>query len=167
MLKVRESVVTGGAVGIGRAIAKRLAETGDRVLILDSNESALMETVVELRRQGLHVSGLQLDLLQDRAEQELERSLETLEFDWLGLVNCASLRLKVGLESETRQSWARQSELATWVPFALARSVARIVRERDIEGSILNVTSPLARLVGEHSPSYHAGKAALNSKHSN
>ena len=44
----RLAVVTGGASGIGRAAAQRLAEDGARVLLLDRDETALRESATEL-----------------------------------------------------------------------------------------------------------------------
>lgn len=48
----KSALVTGGAMGIGRAIAKLAAAEGARVTILDVAAEALEETVAEIRRDG-------------------------------------------------------------------------------------------------------------------
>ena len=45
-------VVTGAASGIGKAIAKRLAEEGGKVLCVDINAEAIAQTVAEIQQAG-------------------------------------------------------------------------------------------------------------------
>lgn len=47
------AVITGGARGLGLAIATRLLEKGAKVVLLDLNETALKDTVTGLQAQGL------------------------------------------------------------------------------------------------------------------
>ncbi len=56
------ALVTGGARGIGRAIAERLAQRGDIVFIADVDGAAAEATAAELRSAGLDVRGLELDV---------------------------------------------------------------------------------------------------------
>ena len=51
-LKNRKAVITGGAQGIGLAIAERLLESGASVSIWDRDESSLMETSDSLSSNG-------------------------------------------------------------------------------------------------------------------
>ena len=57
----RRAVVTGGAQGIGRAIAERFLTSGATVSIWDRNQAATDSTVKELSSQGT-VSGLTVDV---------------------------------------------------------------------------------------------------------
>jgi NAD(P)-dependent dehydrogenase (short-subunit alcohol dehydrogenase family) len=80
-LEGRVAVVTGGAVGIGRAVADRLAEAGASVVIGDLDEATAMAAATELAGPGRTLIGAGLDVadaasivaLADRAVAELGR----------------------------------------------------------------------------------------------
>lgn len=56
------AVVTGGASGIGRAVATRFAEAGMRVVLADIQEDALDRTAPELAAAGHQVIGVRTDV---------------------------------------------------------------------------------------------------------
>ncbi|AQG79263.1 SDR family NAD(P)-dependent oxidoreductase [Spirosoma montaniterrae] len=56
------AIVTGGAEGIGKGIAQRLATEGATVALFDRNGPLLSQTVAELTDLGLSVSGYTLDI---------------------------------------------------------------------------------------------------------
>ena len=58
----RVSVVTGGASGIGQAISRRLADSGDKVAIFDRQPEALKEHVTALQDNNLHAIGFTVDV---------------------------------------------------------------------------------------------------------
>jgi short-subunit dehydrogenase len=58
----KRALVTGGAAGIGKAIATRLAAAGAELLLVDLNEALLAETAAELRGKGTRVQTYALDL---------------------------------------------------------------------------------------------------------
>ncbi len=58
----RVAVVTGGASGIGRAMAMRLAAEGMRLVLGDVEERALGTTVAELHAAGAEVVGVRTDV---------------------------------------------------------------------------------------------------------
>jgi 3-oxoacyl-[acyl-carrier protein] reductase len=59
------AVVTGGARGIGRAIARRMAEEGAHVVLFDLREEEMMETSGELRGDGLEASCARVDITKE------------------------------------------------------------------------------------------------------
>ncbi len=56
------AVVTGGALGIGLAIARRLGRDGFSVRIFDVDAEALVGAVAALRAEGLDVEGCRVDV---------------------------------------------------------------------------------------------------------
>jgi 2-deoxy-D-gluconate 3-dehydrogenase len=58
----KSAIVTGGAKGIGRAIALRLCEAGAKVLIADMDEAALEATVDEIKSSGMIAEGVHVDI---------------------------------------------------------------------------------------------------------
>ncbi|NLE89885.1 MAG: SDR family NAD(P)-dependent oxidoreductase, partial [Dehalococcoidales bacterium] len=60
-LKGKVAVVTGAAMGIGKAIAYRLAECGAAVIITDINLDAANSTVEEFKARGFNTAATKAD----------------------------------------------------------------------------------------------------------
>ncbi len=75
------AIISGGADGLGKAIARRLAEGGARLALLDRNEERLHHTVSEFSGAGYDVDGYTIDIAQEadvltafnRVEQQFGR----------------------------------------------------------------------------------------------
>ncbi|MEZ0541577.1 SDR family NAD(P)-dependent oxidoreductase [Fibrella arboris] len=61
------ALITGGADGIGKAIASRLATEGATLALFDSNEALLHRTCAEFSEQGFTVRGYVVDVSQEAA----------------------------------------------------------------------------------------------------
>jgi NAD(P)-dependent dehydrogenase (short-subunit alcohol dehydrogenase family) len=100
------AVVTGGASGIGRALAECLAREGMKVVIGDVEQPALDRTVSEMTDDGAEVFGVRCDVRFYEAVQALAaRAVQTF-----GAVHV--LCNNAGVASEAAPSW-RQTE-ADW-----------------------------------------------------
>ncbi len=76
------AVVTGGATGIGRAIALELAKNGARVAIASRSLSRINSTVEELRTAGFVALAVQMDV---RKRSEVEAGITAIVSEWGGL----------------------------------------------------------------------------------
>jgi 2-hydroxycyclohexanecarboxyl-CoA dehydrogenase len=56
------AIVTGGAQGIGRGIARRLAQEGAKVAVADINETGATNTVAEIKAAGAIACAVKLDV---------------------------------------------------------------------------------------------------------
>ena len=61
-LQGKKVLVTGGASGIGKAIAERCAAAGGELVLVDLNETALRDVGAEFERRGIRVRTYALDV---------------------------------------------------------------------------------------------------------
>jgi NAD(P)-dependent dehydrogenase (short-subunit alcohol dehydrogenase family) len=73
-LSGRVAVVTGAASGIGRALARRFAADGMKVMLSDLEDSALSETAAELRAAGAEVAECAADVTREADVRDLASS---------------------------------------------------------------------------------------------
>jgi NAD(P)-dependent dehydrogenase (short-subunit alcohol dehydrogenase family) len=76
-LKARVAIVTGGALGIGGATARRIAEEGARVLVADIDGAAALRNVETIRASGGIAEPLECDVgteagVRDMVEQAVQ-----------------------------------------------------------------------------------------------
>lgn len=71
VLDGKVALVTGAAMGIGRATALQLARAGARVMLSDLDGDACAQTTAELAEIGLHVVSRQHDVSQERDWQSV------------------------------------------------------------------------------------------------
>lgn len=59
------AVITGGASGLGKGIAKRIASEGGKVLLFDVNGCCLQKAVQELKALGYQADGYEVDIAEE------------------------------------------------------------------------------------------------------
>jgi 2-deoxy-D-gluconate 3-dehydrogenase len=70
-LRGRTAIVTGGAMGIGQAVARRLGEAGAHVIIADADREAGEATAKELCTRGLRATAVQTFVEDEASVTEL------------------------------------------------------------------------------------------------
>ena len=68
------AIVTGGASGLGRAIARRMASEGARVAVADINDDGAARVVAEITDQGGSARAISVDVSDDAAVQRMVAS---------------------------------------------------------------------------------------------
>ncbi|MFN0163128.1 MAG: SDR family NAD(P)-dependent oxidoreductase [Burkholderiales bacterium] len=149
-LQDRVAIVTGGANGIGKALATRLAEDGAAVVIADIRGAT--EAAASLVAQGRRAIGVATDVADEGATRDMAAA--TLKaFGRIDiLVNNAALFsvLTPGpFEAITAQEWKRVMEVNTLGPFLCVKAVAPHLRAQR-SGRIINLASgaPLKGIPG-------------------
>ena len=141
-LSGRGAVVTGGAQGLGKAIARRLAEAGASVLIGDINAEPARAAAAELSGsfQG-RVKSTRLDVT-DSASIAAAAELAAQSFGSLDIwVSNAGIYPNIPLLEMTDESWNRVMEVNLRGVFAGAREAARRMIAAGRPGVIVNVVS--------------------------
>jgi uncharacterized oxidoreductase len=152
-------LVTGGASGIGLALARRWADRGNEVIICGRREDKLAEAKADMLNVHTRVCDVALP-----GERENLAEWVKVEFPNLNvLVNNAGIQRRVDLTGS--ENWANTaSEIAINLeaPIHLTRLFYPHLASRP-SASIVNVTSGLAFVPLASVPVYCATKAALHS----
>ena len=113
-LSSHTALVTGGASGIGRAVAQRLAADGARVLVLDRDEAGAREVAGEV--DGEHMAA---DLSDGDAIDALDLGSRGIDI----LVNNAGLQHVAPVEEFDPARFELIHRVMLLAPFRLARAV--------------------------------------------
>ncbi len=160
-LEGRVAVVTGGASGIGKATAYRLAEEGAKVLLTDINDEAGELVAKHLRELGHEAAYLHHDVSSEADWQSaVEAALET--FGGLDvLFNNAGIGDLGSIETTTLDEYQHTLDVTQNSVFLGMRVAAEALKESR-HASIVNNSSIFGASGGfGTSPAYHAAKGAV------
>ncbi len=147
-------IVTGGAQGIGRAIAAHFKHDGADVTIADINPISLEQT-----RQELELHGVLTDV---SVEKDVNRLIESV-LERYGaidvLVNNAGLSDFMPLEQQTLQSFQKVLNVNLMGAWLCARAAAPHLRAA--RGAIVNIASTRAIMSEPGAEAYAASKGGL------
>ncbi|MEE9154762.1 MAG: SDR family oxidoreductase [candidate division NC10 bacterium] len=130
-MKKRVAVITGGARGIGRAIALHLAGSGWSVAICyRTSEREAEETVEAIKKAGTRGLAVQADVSDPEAALRLVREVEKTWGRIDALINCAGPYHRVPLLEETLEGWHAMFSNNLHPVFYLSRLVAPGMIER-------------------------------------
>ena len=127
----RVALITGGAKGIGRAIALALAAEGWSVaLCYRTSTSAAEQTCAELREAGAQAFAMQADVSQPAACKALIQRVHG-EFGSIdALFNCAGPYHRRALLDETHAGWHAMFDNNLHPVFYLSQEIAPIFRQQ-------------------------------------
>lgn len=156
----RTAIVTGGARGIGHAIASRLLDEGYRVVIADIDADALARAAAGFG-PGAPVHAVVADVA---AEADAQRVVAAAIADGGrldALVNNAAIARapRVPIESLALESWNRQLAVDLTGAFLFAKHAAAHLRAS--RGAIVNIASTRALQSEPHTEPYSAAKGGL------
>lgn len=156
----RIALVTGGAAGIGRRIATRLAEEGCDVAIFDLDGSGAEATAEEIRAAGRRALALAVDVSSHeevaQAVARTRRELGPVDI----AVNNAAITLVGKVVDMDAELWRKVFAINTDSVFHVAKAVLPDMLERRA-GRIVNVASWFGKIGKPSYAAYSASKAAV------
>lgn len=138
----RTAVITGGAQGLGKAIARRLAEAGAAVLIGDRNAELADAAAAELR--GAHDARVIATSLEVTDPRSVAAAAALAEAELGGLdiwVNNAGIYPNIPLLEMTDETWDQVMDVNLKGVFLGVREAARKMIAAERRGVIVNVIS--------------------------
>ncbi|MGC0249941.1 bifunctional aldolase/short-chain dehydrogenase [Pseudactinotalea sp. Z1748] len=157
-LATRVGLVTGGASGIGKAIAQRLVAEGACVVIADRDAEAAQDLATELGGPDVAVA-VAADVTDEDAVADLIGQA-ALAFGGVDLVvNNAGLSISKPLLETTAADWDTQHDVMARGSFLVSREAARAMVAQGIGGDIIYIASKNAVFAGPNNIAYSATKA--------
>lgn len=153
-------VITGGAQGIGRAIAQRLARMGGRIAIWDLNQCGGDETAAICRQAGVEAHFDRVDLAEPT---DIERACTQLRANFgipYALVNNASIYPRSHVMALELCEWESVVRVNLTAPFLCSRMLGSVMIEAG-RGTIINISSTVALRGDPYGAHYSASKAGL------
>ncbi|WP_113261260.1 bifunctional rhamnulose-1-phosphate aldolase/short-chain dehydrogenase [Agrobacterium cavarae] len=158
----RVGFITGGAGGIGRATAERLASEGACVVLADIDEAALANTKgdFEKRFSADAVRTVKLDVTQEDAVLRAftEASVEFGGIDIL--VSNAGIASSAPVEDTTLAMWNKNIDILATGYFLVSREAFRLFRRQKLGGNVVFVASKNGLASSPNASAYCTAKAA-------
>jgi rhamnulose-1-phosphate aldolase/alcohol dehydrogenase len=161
-LSGRVALVTGGASGIGRAAARRLADVGAHVVVADLNTDGAAELAREIadRHGDRRALALGMDVTDEDAVDEVFRRI-VLEYGGVDVLVCsAGIATSASVTETTLDDWERSHAVLARGYFLAARAAFRVLLEQGRGGSLVFVGSKNALVAGANAAAYSSAKAA-------
>jgi rhamnulose-1-phosphate aldolase/alcohol dehydrogenase len=152
------ALITGGAGGIGLAIAKKLASEGACVFLTDINETSLQQATKQFGRDV--ASGSLVDVT---STESIQQAYEKASLDFGGvdiIVNCAGLAISKPLEQTTEKDWDLLNDVIVKGQFTVSKVGVEVLRAQNLGGDIVNIASKNALVAGPNNVGYGTAKAA-------
>ncbi|MFQ5560510.1 MAG: SDR family NAD(P)-dependent oxidoreductase [Nitrospinota bacterium] len=141
-MKGKVAVVTGGAQGIGKAVAHQFAVAGADVCIADINYDLAKEASEEIRQIGVKCIVVDLDtseyLQVEQMVKKVVKELGSIDI----LVNNAAFVQKSPFLEYTKESWSKIIDVCLNGYFYCGQHAARAMVEKGVQkGKIINLSS--------------------------
>jgi 3-oxoacyl-[acyl-carrier protein] reductase len=159
-LEGKVAVVTGGAQGIGRAIALGLGRAGAKIVIADLQADKAGSVAHELNKLGTEALPMEVDVASESAVKRLAEQT----FERFGridiLVNDAGVYLKAWVVDIAEENWDRTMNVNLGGSFLCARAFVPAMRAQR-SGRIISIASGIAHYGAKEFAPYAASKAAI------
>lgn len=140
-LENKVALVTGGASGIGRATAIRLAQEGAKVAVADKNAAMGNETVSLITRSGGQAFFLPCDVSKVADTEHIIAMTVQYFYELNILVNDAAILIEKNAVDTTEEDWDRLVDINLKGTFFCAKYAIIQMRKQGTGGAIINMAS--------------------------
>ncbi len=154
------ALVTGGAYGIGFAMAQAFAEAGARIAFNCRNEQHLQQALADYKAKGIEAKGYIADVTSEQQVAQLvanvENELGTIDI----LVNNAGIIKRIPMTEMSVDDFRQVVDTDLTAPFIVAKAVIPGMMRKG-HGKIINICSMMSELGRETVSAYAAAKGGL------
>ena len=154
LLRGKTALISGGSSGIGYAIAKKIAESGGKVIILGSNENKLKQAAKQIEADYLVANIKDIDNLKVKIENLTPKTSIDI------LVNSAGTHGSGQFGSVTEEDWNSVMDVNLKGCYFLSQYISQYMIKNHIKGHILNISS--ASSIKPGWTPYEISKRAVN-----
>lgn len=159
-LEGKIALVTGGAHGIGFAIAESYAEAGATVVFNCSSEVSLERGLAAYKEKGIDAHGYVCDVTDEEAVKkmiaDIEEKIGTVDI----LVNNAGMIKRIPMHEMSADEFRKVVDVDLNAPFIMAKAVLPGMMKKKA-GKIINICSMMSELGRETVSAYAAAKGGL------
>jgi 3-oxoacyl-[acyl-carrier protein] reductase len=156
VLHGRRALVTGGASGIGRAIAEAFLAEGAQVVLLDRDETLAGQAARDVGAAGSVTADVADEAQVRQAVTDAEQTMGDIDV----LVNAAGILTQAPLVEMSLAQWQQTIDVDLTGVFLMCRHVVPGMVHRGT-GRVINIASQLAIKGGESLTHYSAAKAGV------
>lgn len=155
------AIVTGAGSGIGQATAMRLANEGAHVAIIDIDQKAANCVRDEIVDSGGRAYAVAIDVSDPLQVREAVASVHREIGIPQVVVNCAGILRLAAIEETSDELFEHVLRTNLFSVFYVTRETARILLEKKLPGSIVNVSSIHAVISEPNGGAYTAAKGGI------
>lgn len=149
----RTVIVTGGAQGIGYAIAEEFIQNGDFVAILDLNEEAASRAAETLG----NAKGYEVDVANEMSVEKTVQAILAERGTVDVLVNNAGVQFISAIEDFPVEKWDFVNDVILKGTFLMTKHILPIM-QNNAYGRIINISSAHGRIPDKYKSAYIAAK---------
>ncbi len=155
------AIVTGGASGLGEAMAHGLAQAGATVAIADFKETAAQEVAASVAARSYSLHPYVVDVTNKAQVDELIAAVAADHGSVDILVNSAGTAGRFPAEDFPEEEWDRIIGVNLKGSFLCCQAAGRRMIAQGCGGSIINIASIGASIVYPHATAYNQSKGGV------
>jgi rhamnulose-1-phosphate aldolase/alcohol dehydrogenase len=158
----RVAFITGGASGIGRAIAHRLAKEGAHVVIADINLDGAKTVADDICKANGSKRAVAVSC-NVTSEADVMQAFASACSAYGGVdivVNNAGIATSAPIEKTTLAEWQKNMDILSTGYFLVAREAFKVLKQQNRGGSVVFICSKNSVYAGKNAAAYSAAKAA-------